>query len=264
MPLLKAEAAKLSNNDLVAGVIEEMIERDQTFAMVPFVETMGKAYVYNREDESDMDDHITGSVATAGVSFLDPNDTVLERGTKFVEVTTNLRIIAGDVDVDKFLSGTMSDTTSQLAAQIAAKAKIVGSIWKRTFVNGDNGTNAKEFDGINQLVTAGQTIATATDGVALTFEKLDELKDLVPNGADALIMHSVTYRAFKALVRALYGTAPEHIMYQDFGMVPSYDGTPILINDFLSITETQGTASGNCTSVYAVRFYRRAPVIAPP
>ena len=45
MPLLKVEAAKLSNNDLQAGVIEELIFKDQMFAMLPFEGTKGKAYV---------------------------------------------------------------------------------------------------------------------------------------------------------------------------------------------------------------------------
>ena len=49
MGLLRAEAEKLSNNQLEAGVIEEIIDRDALFALFPFMGIMGKAYVYNRE-----------------------------------------------------------------------------------------------------------------------------------------------------------------------------------------------------------------------
>ena len=50
MALLKAEAEKLSNNQLIAGVIDQIIERDDLMAVLPFVGVNGKAYVYNREN----------------------------------------------------------------------------------------------------------------------------------------------------------------------------------------------------------------------
>ncbi|OKO22863.1 hypothetical protein [Acinetobacter baumannii] len=49
MPLLREEAEKLSNNQLVQGVVEEIIDRDDLFAILPFTQVNGKAYVYNRE-----------------------------------------------------------------------------------------------------------------------------------------------------------------------------------------------------------------------
>ena len=49
MPLLKTEAEKLSNNQLERGVITEIYDRDDLFAILPFTRVNGKAYVYNRE-----------------------------------------------------------------------------------------------------------------------------------------------------------------------------------------------------------------------
>ena len=66
MPLLKTEAEKLSNNDLVAGVIEEIIDREDLFAVLPFVKTEGKAYVYNREN------------TVSEGAFIDPNEAITE------------------------------------------------------------------------------------------------------------------------------------------------------------------------------------------
>ncbi|MGL3036158.1 hypothetical protein [Acinetobacter baumannii] len=43
MPLLREEAEKLSNNQLVQGVVEEIIDRDDLFAVLPFVQVNGKA-----------------------------------------------------------------------------------------------------------------------------------------------------------------------------------------------------------------------------
>src|SRR5690606_15009637 len=111
MPLLKVEAEKLSNNQLIQGVVEEIIDRDDLFAFMPFAQVNGKAYVYDRE-----------KTASEG-AFVDPNEVVPEGASEFEEITTKLRILIGDVDVDKFLDETMSDTNNQRAIQIAAKAK---------------------------------------------------------------------------------------------------------------------------------------------
>jgi hypothetical protein len=243
MPLLKAEAEKLSNNMLERGVIEEIIERDATLALLPFMRVDGKAYVYNRE-------------TTLGqVDFLDPNDAVNEGAATFTEVTTKLRILAGDVDVDKFLASTMNDTNDQVAVQLAAKAKQIRRKFQAAFANGDNGVNAKEFDGIRTLTPNSQTLTAGTNGASLTLDMLDELKDAVPNGPDAYIMRPGTIRAWKALVRASGGTMPEHQMLSNFvgTSVPMHDGIPILINDFLPGDETVGSNSETC-SVYAARM----------
>lgn len=242
MPLLRVEAEKLSNNELVAGVIEEIIDKDETFALLPFVGVNGKAYVYDREN----------TLPTA--DFLDPNETINEGGATFTEVVSKLRILAGDVDVDKFLQETMSDTNDQKATQIAAKAKGVARKFKNTLVNGDADSNAKEFDGIKKLCVAGQTISAGENGNALSLTALDELLDAVPNGADALVMRAGTIRAYRALLYATGGIQPAMVEIPNFGQaVLGHNGVPILRNDFLPGNEEQGTAPATC-SIYAVRM----------
>lgn len=242
MPLLKAEADKLSNNQLVAGVIEEIIERDDTFALLPFVQVNGKAYVYDREN------------ALATADFLDPNDTVNEGATTFTEVTARLRILIGDVDVDKFIAETMDDTNDQEAIQIAMKAKGVARKFKQTFAAGNATTSPKEFDGIVNLVAGGQTINAGANGAALTLSMLDDLADAVTNGPDAIIMRPGTIRAYRALLRAAGGIEPAMIEMPNFGYpVLSHNGIPVLRNDYLANNETLGTGTNLC-SVYAVRM----------
>lgn len=246
MPLLKAEAEKLSNNDLVAGVIEEIIDRDPLFYMLPFVGTNGKAYVYDREN------------TLSEADFLDPNDTVNEGAATFTEVTARLRILAGDVDVDKFLQATMSDTNNQKAVQIAAKAKALARKFRRTLVNGDNTANPREFDGMWKLVSNQRKIAAGAGPTNnLSLSMLDELLDAVPNGADFLMMRAGTLRYYRGLLRAAGGTEPQHIMIKDFGMVMAHNGVPIIVNDFMVGTETlNGSAltGGTYASIYAGRL----------
>lgn len=130
MPLLKVEADKLSNNQLVQGVIEEIITEDQLFELLPFKQVQGKGYIYNREKTLSEPD------------FLDPNDTVTEGAATFEECIARVRALIGDVDVDNFLAQTESDENDQAAIQIAAKAKALGRKWRRTIINGSAYTAA--------------------------------------------------------------------------------------------------------------------------
>lgn len=253
MPLLKAEADKLSNNQMVAGVIDEIIEKDDLFSVLPFVRVNSKAYVYHREDTGAQNNINQGSGLP---TFLDPNDTVVEGAVPFVEVIARLRILAGDVDVDKFLQEVESDSNDQLAIQIAKKAKAVGRQYHQTLAQGDSGTNPKAFDGIKVLNSgnANQTVAAGVNGGALTLSMLDQLLDTVPNGADAIVMRRGTLRAFRGLLRAAGGTSAAEFMMEAFGRpMLTHNGVPILINDFLPANETKGSGTNLC-SIYAMRL----------
>lgn len=243
MPLLRAEAEKLSNNVLEQGVIEEIIDRDAMFALMPFKRIVGKAYLYNREN------------TLSEASFLDPYEDVPEGAATFDEVVARLRILIGDVDVDNFLDETMDDTNDQTAIQVAAKAKGMARKFQRTLAIGNSATSPKEFDGLATLCSATDQILTAdTNGAALTFEMLDALLRRVPLGADALVMRGGTHDAVLAMLRNLGGTTPDHVTLPGNGIeVPAYRRTPIIVNDFLPGDEVQGTAT-QTASIYAVRF----------
>ena len=251
MPLLRAEAEKLSNNTLISGLIDEIIDRDDLFSILPFVQVDSKAYVYNREK------------TLGNADFLDPNDEVSESAATFQEVVAKLRILAGDVDVDKFLQSTMGDTNDQMAVQIAKKAKAVARKFHQTLATGDSATNAKAFDGLPVLATQAQdysgtvggqqVLSAGADGAALTLTMLDELCDAVPNGADVLVMRRGTIRAYRALLRATYGTDAVMQQLENFGRpMLTHNGIPIIMNEFLSGAETQGDNEAT-TSIYALR-----------
>lgn len=237
MPLLITEAQKLSENDLVRGIIEEFIEADRLYSLLNFTKTEGKAYVYNREK------HL------AGGDWLDPNDIVKEEASTFDEITTKLRILIGDVDVDKFIDGTMSDANSQKAIQIASKVKGMARQFKDALINGDSA--GKQFDGIRKLLPEAQTIETGAEGNALTFTMLDELLDACELGADAILMRKGTYRAYKALLRAMGGSTPEYVTLPSGITMPAHDGVPIVINDRIGVEEKGVNQTAH---IYAVNF----------
>lgn len=246
MALLRTEAEKLSNNQLIAGVIDQIIERDDLFSVLPFVGVNGKAYVYNREN------------TLGSADFLDPNDPVNESAATFTEVVAKLRILAGDVDVDKFLQSTMGDTNDQMAIQIAKKAKAVARAFHQTLATGDSTANSKAFDGLPTLAAAApntQTVSAGTNGNALTLSMLDQLCDAVPNGADVIVMRRGTIRAFRGLLRATYGTDAVMQQLENFGRpMLTHNGIPVIMNEFLAGDEDQGTTLDSTCSVYALRL----------
>ena len=252
MPLLRTESEKLSNNQLIAGVIDEIIDRDDLFSILPFAQVNGKAYVYNREN------------TLGGANWLDPNDVVQESAATFSEVVATLKILAGDVDIDKFLQATQSDTNNQMAIQIAKKAKAVAREFHKVLATGNSSVNGKTFDGLSVLAdqaqaaaaTVGgqQVISAGTNGNALTLTMLDELCDAVPNGADVIVMRRGTIRAYRALLRATYGTDAVMQQLENFGRpMLTHNGIPIIMNEFLAAGETLGS-NANTTSVYALRM----------
>ena len=242
MPLLIEEAAKLSRDDKQRGVIEEIVERDELFALLPFVRSNDKNYTYVREKTISEGD------------FLDPYENINEGGATFDEVISKLKILAGHVDMDNFLTEVQSSLNNQVAIQLAAKAKGIARKFRRTLVNGDSTVNPKEFDGLRKLTTAAQTLSAGVNGAALAFSALDELRDMVKYGADVLMMRQGTWRAIREMNRAFGGNTADMIMIPNFGVpVPAYDGVPVIINDYMEKTETQGTNTNTC-SIYALRL----------
>ena len=242
MPLLVEEAAKLSQEDKQRGVIEEIIDRDDLFALLPFTQVSDKVYMYVRENE------------LSEGEFLDPYEVVPEGAATFTEVISRLKVLAGDVDMDKFTTTVQSSMNDQIAIQLAAKAKGLGRLYRRTLVNGNSDVNPKSFDGIRKLTPSQQTLVAGANGNAVSFAALDELKDAVKLGTDCFMMRQGTWRAIRGLLRALGGNVPDHIMLENFGRpVPAIDGVPVIINDFITADEVMGT-NENTTSIYALRL----------
>jgi hypothetical protein len=140
----------------------------------------------------------------------------------------------------------------------------MANTFQKAVIQGDSTVSAKSFDGLKAMATnvvagqpanAAQTITTVAgnaNGAAITFAKLDELVDLIPNKPDFLVMNSAVRRNYMVALRALGGNQGSMIQHPNFGMpVLAHNGVPILLNDWLP-TETQGTST-TCSSVYAVR-----------
>jgi HK97 family phage major capsid protein len=241
MALTLTEAAKLSNDIVRQGVIETVVKDSPILQRLPFIEIVGNSLKYNREN------------ALPTATFFAVGDTWTESTPTFTQVATALAIMGGDADVDHYLAATRSNVQDIEAAVLELKAKAVRHKFEDTFLNGDTAVDANAFNGLAKAVTAGQTITAGTNGAPLTLPLLDELIDKVkPGRPDLILMSKRTRRALNQLVRAsgafMETRQTEFGTFQEF-----YAGIPIGVSDFLSDTETQGTAT-NASSVYVMQF----------
>lgn len=241
MALTKVEAAKLTDDLLLRGVIETIVLESQVFNYLPFMEVVGTGLTYNRE------------ATLPAADFYDVGDTWTESTPTWTQVTTGLKILGGDADIDHFLLQTYRDPNELEAIVIQAKAKAVAHAFLQAFYTGNSTANPKQFDGLRTLVPPGQTIAPGANGGALTLELLDQLIDLVkPGKPDALLMSKRTRRKLSSLRRAS-GNLLETDVDQFGQRVVYYDGIPVLVDDFIPDSETLGSGSG-LSSIYAVKF----------
>ncbi len=234
-----SESAKLAQDELVAGVIENIITVNPFFDILPFDGIDGNALAYNREN-------VLGDVQVLGVG----GTITAKAAATFTQVTSTLTTIIGDAEVNGLIQATRSgDGNDQQAVQIASKAKSVGRKYQDMLVNGTGSSN--EFDGMLNLVSAGQKAATGTNGKALDFAVLDELLDLVTDKdgeVDYFMMHARTLRSYMALLRGLGGASINEVVALPSGReVPGYRGVPIFKNDWLPTNQTKGTGSNQTT-----------------
>src|ERR687898_2570166 len=135
MAMTKVEAAKLTQDMMLRGVIETIITESMILELLPFMEVTGTTLTYNRE------------ATLPAATFYDVGDTWTEATPTFTQVTAPLRIMGGDADVDNFLQQTYADPNDLEAEVIASRAKATAHKFSDTVYNGDTAVDAKSFDG---------------------------------------------------------------------------------------------------------------------
>jgi len=254
MALTLAEADKYSRSTLVRGVIENILSVSPVLNVLPFVEVLGNSLTYNRE------------ATLPAASWYDAGDTWTEGTPTVTQITTLMRILGGDSDVDNFLRITRSNEQDLEAALLAEKAKAVAYEFENAFIYGV--TASKQFDGLHALIGSGAqqiNMGTTTTGAPGTLSALDQLIDLVkPGKPDLLIMSRRSRRGIMKLARS-QGSA---LATTSLGMlgrpVLSYGDIPIGVSDFITDTETIASnryalkTTGVCSSIFAIKCGEQA------
>jgi len=252
MALTLAEAAKLSNDMLLQGVVETIVKDSPVLQQLSFIEIAGNGLTYNQEK------------TLPTIDFYDVGDTWAESTPTFEQKTANLKIMGGDADVDNFLKATRSNIQDLEAAVVELKAKALRDKFEDTFIYGNATTNPKQFDGLRKLIdtttASNYVIAMGPTGSTLTLAKLDELIDAVKGGKpDLLLMSRRSRRKINALVRAAGGMIETD--KDNWGnFIQLWDGIPIGVNDWILDTHVlsgsveTATTGGTCSTIYAFQM----------
>lgn len=265
-----SNAAELSNNLLVEGIIEDIITYDEWFRYLPFVVFSGLSYTFNREQ------------TLAAADFASPgsnlNASNYQNGMTTVPVNVNLAAIIGEIIIDGQIEDQLSETNDQLQAQISSKSKaiarsymnaVVNAIRVNALVQSNNGVIGidNKFNGMKSILDAEQgnvqdvnhpfyNLGSPTQtgslveddstsarfnlpGRVFTLEDLDALIDRVTAGKpDFLMMNSREIRVLRVLLRNTGGgTDAYQIQQQGIGnMKPMlyFQDIPVFRNDFVS------------------------------
>jgi hypothetical protein len=255
--LSEVQAGLLTQDELVAGIIEDIITVNQMYQVLPFDNYEGTGLTVNRENVlagaglAAVGASLAGAVPANGI----PSIAGVGAGTNFKDPATwtqetfTLKTIIGDAEVNGLVQAQLSDMTDQTASQIAAKAKQVGRIYQDLLINGNESVSSLQFDGL--LVLADSQV-DATGGGALSFIDMDTAMDEVKDKdgvVDYIVMASRTRRAYKALLRALGGAAIDDVVTLESGdIVIAYEGVPIFRNEYMP-TDLGETAAQTDTAV---------------
>lgn len=237
-----AQAALLTQDELIQGVVDEIVTVDLFAQTLPFEGTNAKVIVITRE------------LTETGATYQAVNTTVNADPATVTRVTFGLGRIMGEAEVDEFELLQMSDPNDQMATQVSRQAKTIARRWGNGIITGTG--SFPQFSGISTMITQGTQVVQAsstTSGAALSFDLMDELLDTTTakNGEnDFIIMNAFQRRAFRSLLRT-QGLNEQQVelgfinpLTGETGknLVMAYDSVPIFKNANLTNESTNGSS----------------------
>lgn len=182
-------------------------------------------------------------------SFRNVNEEYVANEAAKEEKTTRLKIFGGAYQIDRVIQST-SGQANEATFQLEQKIKGAANLFHNTVINGDSGTNAKEFDGLNKMLTGSSTeigteevlnLVEITEGFEL-LDRLDSFLGELDGKPDMLMGNSKLIQKIKSAARrAGYATKTE----DGFGRtVTGYDGIPLVDLGYFA-TVDGGTATTN-------------------
>lgn len=250
MAMTLVEAEKLSNDELLKGVIETIITESDVLKKLPFVDIVGNGLTYNRES------------TLPGASFYNVGEPWAESTPTFTQHTATLKILGGDADVDEFLRKTRSNIQDLQAIVTEEKSKAVARTFEDNFIYGSVASNPKGFDGLHSMVDSTMLIhaGSSTTGAQGNIAKLRKLCNLIkPGRPDALIMNQTMADYLTAYAER--DESPIQFSPSEWGKrILHFSDIPILICDWITQTEAIASSTfsaktgGLTTSIFAVKL----------
>ena len=256
MPTL-SEYQKLANDDVTAGVFDNIITASELAPFLQFSSFSGNSLVYNRENT-------LGAAATHQVG-----DVWSDTEPSYTKKTVSLTTVGVQHPLDRFAMQTADNVQSQEAVLLSKMAKSIVRKLEDLLLNGNSGSTSTEPEGLTSLLISDSRLLMMDDGsqpasitgaeTELTLDRLDAMIDLVENGKpDFLMMNKTMRRKMTSLARAT-GSGVVLTSADMFGhQYVVYNGIPVVINDFISNSEQyeQGDSqwpSSSATTIYAIK-----------
>jgi len=245
-----AEAGKLINDEIVSGVVETIVDTNPIFAVLPATSFDGQAFIVNEEaTEADSAEYNVGDTITSNAA------------ETYIPKTFLPTSLIGDSDLNTLVAATSGSAGVDMKARgVVSKAKSISRKIQDRVINGTG--VAPAMSSMFSQVDAAQSVAPvdAINGDALSYDKLDELLDLVrakDGEVDFILMSEPMLRKYRSLVRSLGGNDIPQITLADNRTVNAYNGIPIFKSSFKKSLETvDGLAltGGTTDSIYAGTF----------
>lgn len=253
MAMTLVEFAKTTQDPLQRGVVRTFAETSPIFESLPFVDIPGNSWSFNQE------------TTLPGVEFRSLNAAYSESVGVVMPQTEKIKILGGDADTDvMFAKWGAAAVVDRRAYDLEAKSRAIARYFDKILIDGDEGTSPKQFDGLNVRCAAAQHVhadaGTGSAGANLTENLIQCLADLIEGGPDLFLMGKKVYRnlayLFKGSTILAFGET------NAFGVrPPTFNGVRIGIldkdndgNSILAMDETEGSSSGVCGSIYALKF----------
>lgn len=250
LTLLQASEQALGNDEVKRAAIIELFTGPDILKYIPFMDVPGGSYSYLQEGQ------------LPGVAFRGINESYTTSVGLVNPQVERLRIVGGDLDVDKALLKTHGAGIRSQQERMKVKASALYIAGK--MLNGDSETDPREFDGLRKRITGSQLFAAGStaNGDALSLSVLDTAIDAVEGATHLIMSRPMRNRLSQA---AKNPTVGGYVTWDknEFGeRVAYYNDLPILTTNY-DETNTQvitfneacpggGTSTG--TSIYVVKI----------
>jgi hypothetical protein len=265
MPLTKAEGLLLSNDELLAHLLENEARRIQLAERLPFFPVNGHSL---RVERSQLSDFGTDPLFdTVPVTVTEGKATP----TSALETSFELKLLVQDVIVNDYVAYNQSNVNSQVGVQLeAGTRRMLYKFWK-AFGTGRIATNAQEFDGVRTFAPTGSPQTISANDTTNWYLDLIDLARLVAkvtanNGRPHVLWTSPA--GLKNIQKAYFdkGLEPEYVMINvpdsngGFTQRPclAFQGIPVYVDEFYpAVAESGGTGDSvgtftDGTSIYAM------------
>lgn len=258
MALTLAQAQALSQSKLTNFVIDEF-RKSALLDSLTFDNTVKPqggntlAYVYNR----------VTTLPTAAVRALNAEYTPQEAVT--TPYTVNLKVFGGSFNLDRVLIKNEKQVVDHVNFQMQQKIQASRALFHDLFINGDSGSDANEFDGLDKALTGSSTELTPSSAIDLSSSAnidsnwkvfLDTLRSLRAklDGAPTLyLMNSDMFAVFQSVMdraginlasKSNYG---DEVLQWGSSLISSLGDKPGTSNPIIPTTAGE-------TSIYPVRL----------